>query len=625
VDKKVAEAISLIESWYEDSLPSSFGVNLSLYAVRGAELARVVERKAVLTVDRNAPTAYSDKNSVVLPVAYFLREFYEKVVCLTDLEEREAVAVALALVNGSQIHEALHIKHDFPGRFDYIIGALKDVKLREKATSLIKNRRFVSILNTVFDLANEAWCKKQFTGLYTFLVAKNKVLFNDNAYSQAIEMYRETMDPSLILVLLKHDGWTEPLSHEPGLKELVEMVELARDAALAGDHEGEIELALRVFELMKSEEKEESEGEGDGGGEKSEGGKSNGKSGPSDSDETGPSTVIDYDMSEEEKAAIAKFVEENKEEAREEHDALLKTIIEEKASEAHKKALEVEYRSILSERRKDSSFTSDTMLSEVKSYRNLGTFFRRMREERHVPGQPRMRGTRIVKRELHRIVTDQKVMAYPDSSAIHYGKPEVALLIDSSGSMMGIYSRIVDHAYSIFKEFVNAGIPVSAYAHTSISGTTATGIGPVVYGIAAFQLPLGRGNHPEVSGNVKTRFGKTKTLSLQENFDGYAIDYVSRLFTSRSGSKVLIVLSDGLPQGGSVYSGVSAINHTKRMIEEARKRGVIVLAVSLTNSVKPANDDIYGKDYNLPAYDSTLLDKALSKVISWVALAHKGE
>lgn len=630
MNEKIAEAVDLISSWYEYSLPSSFGSGLSSYAIRGAELARVIAKKAKMLIDPKAPTAYSDKETVILPVVYFMREFYEKGIRLPDLNERQAVAVALALVNGSQIHEALHIKHDFPGRFDTIIGELEDHELREKVKPLIKDRRFVAALNTVFDLANEKWCSKYFTGLYTFLVAKNKVFFNDDVYRQAIETYHETMDPSSILVLLKHDGWTEQLSREPGLEEIIALTETARDAALAGNHEAEVALSLKIWELMKSEDKggsEDGEGEGDkseGDGEskrgKGNGGGSSDKSTSGDSDGFSPSPLIDLDLSEKEKAVVGEFIKKNYSSISVEEFKIRKDIDLSKERETHEACLAVQYCSIMSIEKESSD-----QLSEVNSYHNLGAFFRRMREERHTPGQPRIRGTKIVKRELHRIVTDQKVMAYPDSSAIHYGKPEVALLIDSSGSMMGIYSRVVDHAYSVFKQFVGAGIPVSVYAHTSITAENKYGIAPVVYGVAAFQLPLGRGNHPEVSGNVKIRFEKTKSIQLAENFDGYAIDYVSRLFTSRMGSKVLIVLSDGTPQGGHVYGGSMAINHTKKTIEEARKRGVIVLAISLTGSVKPYNDKIYGPDYNLPAYDSVLLNKALSKVMNWVALAHKGE
>lgn len=90
-------------------------------------------------------------------------------------------------------------------------------------------------------------------------------------------------------------------------------------------------------------------------------------------------------------------------------------------------------------------------------------------------------------------------------------------------------------------------------------------------------------------GDPDTRIGLLSTVDHGSNFDGFAIDYCAQeLDAVTADSKLLIVLSDGLPAGsfhaggkGYHYGGVSAMNHMMEVSRQWEARGVTIVQIAI--------------------------------------------
>jgi nitric oxide reductase activation protein len=107
------------------------------------------------------------------------------------------------------------------------------------------------------------------------------------------------------------------------------------------------------------------------------------------------------------------------------------------------------------------------------------------------------------------------------------------------------------------------------------------------------------------------RISNAVHIDLQENYDGFAI-YSLKDYFLKSTKRFMIVLSDGQPSGNG-YRGGAANEHTKKIVDNLRKDGTNVYAISLVESVVQANNQIYGKQYNING--SGNLDSELRKLI----------
>jgi nitric oxide reductase activation protein len=105
-------------------------------------------------------------------------------------------------------------------------------------------------------------------------------------------------------------------------------------------------------------------------------------------------------------------------------------------------------------------------------------------------------------------------------------------------------------------------------------------------------------------------------LDLVQNYDGFMVERATEHFTKKEGRKILLVLSDGEPYAPA-YNGSAADAHTKQKIAEARKKGFVVISISLVSGVVEANNRIYGSEWNIDA--STNLVGQLQKIIAKVS------
>lgn len=140
------------------------------------------------------------------------------------------------------------------------------------------------------------------------------------------------------------------------------------------------------------------------------------------------------------------------------------------------------------------------------------------------------------------------------------------LLIDGSGSMYGNKYVEAFRAAAILEEVFKNLVPVK---------------------IVKFNYGSGHVNHFIVKDYDENKTNKNYSWSFihnseasSSNMDGFSIRVAtSELLKRPERKKVLIVLSDGLPCGGSAYNGKNSEFDVKMAIREARKNGVAVFNI----------------------------------------------
>lgn len=233
------------------------------------------------------------------------------------------------------------------------------------------------------------------------------------------------------------------------------------------------------------------------------------------------------------------------------------------------------------------------------NFRGLGNVLRLLQSTNWTYGTPRKFGSRIIPGRLSRARTDGKVFGIPrpKDSAI---ETEVILLIDASGSMNNIIEDVVAAAYGSYQSIRQARLRCGVYAHTSDRKQ------PLLFPV----VPLG-------AVGTEEAFSRVLSIYRQENFDGYAIEATAKKFSRRDGEKILLVFSDGRPNGPN-YRGDAADLHTAQVVKHLRKAGYRVISISLTRGVMATNDRIYGKGFNVDASGTRLVPQ-LKEVIQRIA------
>jgi cobalamin biosynthesis protein CobT len=141
------------------------------------------------------------------------------------------------------------------------------------------------------------------------------------------------------------------------------------------------------------------------------------------------------------------------------------------------------------------------------------------------------------------------------------------MLVDMSGSMYGenlnraiMLSTVMLECLSLLK-----GVRVRIRAHTNSENDSY---------IARIWEP----------GDPMTRLGLMHTQPHGCNWDGFAIQWCQQeMLDDRRGDEdmVLIVLSDGLPNGGWTYAGEPAMQHVREVNEHYERLGISTIQIAI--------------------------------------------
>jgi len=154
----------------------------------------------------------------------------------------------------------------------------------------------------------------------------------------------------------------------------------------------------------------------------------------------------------------------------------------------------------------------------------------------------------------------------------------VALLIDESGSMSGERSQVAMATAIILQNFCEQlNIPIAIYGHSTSS------YGCELYSYIEFD-----------TYTKKDKYRLTDIGARGCNRDGAALRYTAeRLMTRPEEAKVLILISDGQPNGDYGYNGELAKADLRGIQKEYTKKGVCFCAAAIGDD-KDVIKDIYG-------------------------------
>jgi cobalamin biosynthesis protein CobT len=236
-----------------------------------------------------------------------------------------------------------------------------------------------------------------------------------------------------------------------------------------------------------------------------------------------------------------------------------------------------------------------------KRYSRLAEIGRQRATVNRPYGVDRERGHNI--RKLYRIGTDQKIFAETLKMS-NYKPMQVLILIDCSGSMSGQrVNQAMKAALGAAHGLVEARCEVAVYGHTA---DTMGGTEVIIYRGKTFTEPI------TLLGPRLKHLLRNERLC--QNRDGYAIGYVAKKMTNTQRKRLMIVISDGEPCAPG-YSGTAGDDHTRRTVEETRRKGIQILSISISPEANRANNRIYGEDWNVFNEDPGVIDHIVRTMV----------
>lgn len=557
---------SLIDRWYKYYIPEYFEPSVLLDFVIKSNTISSFVKNIPLKFDANAPSAYTDGKSCFLAGVYFTPNFYHS---LYIGDEKEQVKACIAISNGVQIHEALHV---------LLLGELNKIDMihsYEPAEKYANDPIFYDILNIIEDHFSENYCFVKNTKAYKFLELLNDIIFNEKVMSDVVynvnEKRRVTNILNCLTLFRNRDYLDSSLATECNIVELVDILHKALNIHLEISDRAKIAYEIREW-LSQNEDFEQQ--------------------------------IQIFSADYENFKQLDTYTILTSE--------IVQNIIRNKAYE-----LEIlqEYFSSVTEDKENPEIPvilknvaeysiSNKEVTKVREFDDFTHNLKFFSELKRNPGQDVVLGNHFNSRAFYRLNIDGKVMTRNDSNKVRKGQPEIILLIDASGSMSGsLLDMTINVCYTVFEGLKNSDIPVSVYAHTAEFKDA------LVVAVASHKMPL-MTSYVETTYDNQERFKRLHSVENDENADGYAIEFVSKRFNFNSVSdKFLIVLSDGRPNFARYdYMGTKGIEHTKNVVNKLNSDGIYVMSMSLTKGVYDTNNLIYGKERNLEAYGNHLIE-----------------
>ena len=622
--------------------------------------------------DARCDTAYTDKNNIGLTPNILKKDWFGTISNL-DFDTRSATNLSVTMLNGFLLHESMHII--VLGQMcdeDYFQDAIDTLSRKFQKTIVLSNGQkslLQGIWNLVEDVYVNEYARLNYANKAVFLDTTLHFLFSKDKALAAWEIFKANPNPAAAFnVWLNYSNPSPKIINESWYAAFTAEFEiLDRVATLAKDEitrktvdfrkEAVIELFLTLVDLSQEEndgceqgEDQEESGNGEQGNEQGDSGNSNeenddddgdGNSEKSNGNDDGLDGLNDgkhlqnnrrspiYDGVFNKELSKAEIYENKKlaDEINKTIEKVMEEIKRQKDDLSAKLALkEVESVPVLFSDVMDEFVASDNQLIPDREFYKLGTIMRVARENKKFGGIQRNEGTIINKMSLHRIITDDKIFQKKDAKKKKTGNPEVIFLIDVSGSTMWGSSRnkslldnIIEATMGSFESLQKAKVPCSVYAHTTRNRNfNDDGDCSVIYGVAAFEMPLMNSKTIVSTPNWRERFNTLIFVDHNANADGTAIDFVSKRFTKRDGTKIVIVLSDGRPTLAPIGCSADNSEYARIMVEAVRKQNIGVVSISLKSDVVSNNNKIYGEKFNVPAFQN--LNDNMRRLVREIAL-----
>lgn len=619
-----------VKKWYlkKSYIPTLGTEEFATFAANGYGLLKVTAGSKFSTdvkysVDVTSPTAYFaiDSNEIAIPGWYLSPAALEAAKIESNSEN------AIVLINGSTIHEALHLVHT-TNSMERTVGIAKSV------CGYADENLVTSVCNITEDLYIEAHAPKT---LAPWLAGKNDLLFPETKFDEVAA----NADPSNPSTMVDVMVFAKRISLRARVAEILNpqivkyLGDLVSGRKTACYERGIIAGHIVTLLLNDAEEAASEPETGESDGSESDGSESEtseSETGESEGSETGESKGSEG-SEDGLTSSTTKYSKDPGEGAfgKETVDAIL-TAIDEDHSSVHAAAAAFNA-AVRSERREEIEGTLNEKASakydhlgkrvvrqsviayeggEVFNPGMTGRFASKLKQLRTVTkaeGLPKKTGSKIDPLRMHNAAVDGKIFSRKSSVDVgRNGDIEIRILVDASGSMnqystisgVSLYEYTIAVSKKLFTACRNSGVSTKVLAHTTIDVDDK----PLLVTIA-----------DDETRNIEGNFSKALGIHLQQNIDGVIINEVATKEFSKETRmrKVLIVLSDGVPMSPN-YSGSDAVKHTKAAIENARKNGIEVMSVSLVRRVNEQNDGIYGKENNFDASEN--LDDGMMELVT---------
>lgn len=574
---------SIIHRWYGNLVPNDFK-GLLAFTVMSNELTKDIAPTPI-KLDSKEQTAYMMNGICYLPTVYYTPEFYREQLLIID--ESKYIESAISLINGSQIHEALH--HKLLGKHATMDTILRAVGHTHTNNNEYQKGIFKDCFNIVEDMFNDYYGQVKHANVYPFLELLSETFFNENVFIQLESSFFQNKTASGLLGVLASFKNIKLLESNTAFKdihpEFVDILIRARNVKLNLNQR--FNLAIELWELLKEMFPEETE----------------------NSSQYEASELIDKTCFKIIPTLIKDF--EGLEQI--EHEFNIQSNIE-SIPEIHIKFIDV------SSKGKGSNIPYDNKFIGFSQY------LLNARAERQVYQHPRITGNKILDKQLPYYQTNEgKIFGKRDTTRLEKSAPQIIFGIDTSGSMETRISwlnndetRLIDKVLSvsktIYRDLKENNIPCAFYGHTT------KGNEGLVFGIASNQMPL-MSKQIVTTVDYESRFDSVNNIYYDETSDGFSINFIAKRFIpDRQGQRVLIMMSDGQPSFVEYgYVGDKSKKHTASCIENLRKSNIIVLVLSLTEIAYRENNKIYGVKHNIKAYGENLQNN-LKKIIEMLVI-----
>lgn len=570
---------SLIVDWYGRSIPYQFRY-LIPFAQRSNELTKEIISTPI-HIDPKSTSAYMANGKCYLPGMFFLPDFYEK---WLGVEWHNQLKAAIAIINGSQIHEALH--HLLLGANSTYLTVLDDVKKQVKAsyelltTPEIKTEVMKNCFNIIEDVFTENYGYEMYSYIYPFNQLMAEIIFNEKSYddacSKACSAESTHVDVLNFLNHYKHLPYYDlDNAANEMYREHLSILKRAMNVDLTLIER--FRLSYELFKLLKKDHEDE---------ENFDKGLTN--KGLTNEDIT---TIDKVQLANNDLVNFAnsKFNPTDLE--------AVKAKFQEVFDPAEMIEINVELIHVLGSEKDKRCWGYNKDIEKNPKFEGFAQYLTNARAMKETFVQPREIGQRLLPNRLANALVDGRIFSKRDTQVMGKNNPEIIFLLDLSGSMMGdLLDLVINTGYTIYDNLHRNAIPCAFYGHTTNDENC------LVVGIASSNMPL-MSKAIETTYNPFDCFKELHRIHNQDNGDGFAIKFVGQRFSEKPGKKVLAVLSDGQPACSIAnYRRDTGIQHTKNSVENLRKSNVSVVSLSLERSVMKTNDEIYGKENNIEAY-----------------------
>lgn len=555
----------LIKNWYRSYLPKTFNSeDMIRFCYRSNQFLRITNpnhtSRLIVTSQQN--TAYTDGKDCYIPTLFFKQEFYSEFLNIQDIQEQ--ILACIALINGSQIHESIHIQLlDKNCNISTLITG-KRIEDRYKI-----NGYFYLLFNIVEDQFSENWFIQNYPFYGKFLELTQQIFFSGWIFDKNLVDYKndsKNNDVRLKLLLCYRNNKNKDVP-DSLIHTAVKILYQANDFNLSVNDR--LNLAKKLFDLLIDPTQEKNV----------------------------YSTNIDVeDILKKQLNELARNFSKDLE--------ALEVLAGEISKDEFEENEEIVYQDII-------ELDCSSKITASENFSNFANYLKYAKAVKKQAGMPVISGSRISNQLVHRIAMDNKIFNRNTDDRNVKSEPEIIVLIDLSYSMVtsDLIKPVISTSKAIFESLFKAGLPIAIYGHTTNGNT-------LVFGIAANKMPL---NHPakiETTFNFEDRFNRVLTVDNSANRDGSAIQFVTQRFSNRNSQKTLLVLSDGKPSSYR-YRGNQAEDHVKNVVNHLRESNVDVLSLSLVQEVLETNDKIYGQDQNVRCFGNNL-ESAFKQVVSQI-------